>query len=72
METVDDYTRQLEAAGFSVEDVEDRTASTMGPPPSGPVTNAVVFGQPFIERIGNNVAATRAGLLGAMLILARA
>ncbi len=44
----------------------------MGPPPSGPVTNAVVFGQPFVERIGNNVAATKAGLLGAMLIVARA
>ena len=72
VETVDDYTRHLESAGFTVEEVEDRTAATAGPPPAGPVTNAVVFGQPFVERIGNNVAATRAGLLGAMLIVARA
>lgn len=72
VETVDDYTRHLESAGFTVEEVEDRTAATAGPPPAGPVTNAVVFGQPFVERIGNNVAATRAGLLAAMLIVARA
>jgi SAM-dependent methyltransferase len=72
VESADDYTRHLEAAGFTVEDVEDRTASTLGPPPSGPVTNAVVFGQPFVERIGNNVAGTKAGLLGAILVVARA
>jgi len=59
-------------AGFTVEDVEDRTPSTMGPPPAGPVTNAVIFGPVFMERIGNNVQATKAGLLGAQVILARA
>ncbi len=72
VEYAEDYTRQLEAAGFAIEDVEDYTASTLGPPPSGPVTNAVVFGQPFVERIGNNIAATKAGLLGAKLVIARA
>lgn len=71
VESSDDYVAHLEAAGFTIEDVEDRTASTLGPPPSGPVTNAVVFGQPFVERIGNNAAATKAGLLGAVLVLAR-
>ena len=40
VETPEDYTRHLEAAGFTVEEVEDRTASTLGPPPTGPVTNA--------------------------------
>lgn len=72
VETAEDYSRHLEAAGFTVEEVEDVTASTLGPPPPGALTPAVVFGQPFIERIGNNVAATKAGLLGAILILARA
>ena len=62
----------LEAAGFAVEDVEDRTPSTMGPPPSGPVTNAVVFGPVFVERIGNNVQATKAGCSAPMLVVARA
>ena len=72
VESVDDYTRHLEAAGFTIDEVEDRTASTMGPPPAGPVSNAVVFGQGFMERIGNNIAATKAGLLGAVLVVARA
>jgi MPBQ/MSBQ methyltransferase len=31
-----------------------------------------VFGPVFGERIGNNVAATRAGQLGAVLVVARA
>ena len=72
VESVDDYTRHLEAAGFTIDEVEDRTASTLGPPPAGPVSNAVVFGQGFMERIGNNIAATKAGLLGAVLVVARA
>jgi len=72
VETVEEHRTQLEAAGFTVEDVEDRTPSTMGPPPAGPVTNAVIFGPVFMERIGNNVQATKAGLLGAQVILARA
>lgn len=70
VESAEDYTRHLEAAGFTVEEVEDRTASTLGPPPAGPVNNAVVFGPVFMERIGNNVAATKAGLLGAVLVIA--
>lgn len=71
VESSADYVRQLEAVGFSVEDVEDRTASTMGPPPAGPLSPVAVFGGVFAERIGNNVAATRAGLLKAVLVLAR-
>ena len=72
VESVDDYTRQLEEAGFRIDEVEDRTSSTLGPPPAGPVSNAVVFGQRFMERIGNNIKATNAGLLGAVLVVARA
>ena len=72
VESVADYRAHLEAAGFDVEDEEDRTPATLGPPPQGPVSNAVVFGPPFMHRIANNVAATKAGLLGAWLLLARA
>jgi MPBQ/MSBQ methyltransferase len=71
VERADDYTRQLEAVGFTVEDVEDRTPSTMGGPPPGPVSNAVIFGPGFMERIGKNIEATKAGLLGAFVIIAR-
>ena len=72
VETPDDYVAALTAAGFSVVEIEDRTASTTGPPPSGPLSPAAVFGPVFVERVRNNVAATRAGLLGAVLVLARA
>jgi MPBQ/MSBQ methyltransferase len=72
VETVDDYTTHLEGAGFTVVDVEDRTAATMGPPPGGPLSPMAVFGAAFAERIGNNIAATRAGRLGAVLVIARA
>ena len=72
VESVEDYQRHLTAAGFTDAEVEDRTASTAGPPPPGPVTNAVVFGPGFMERIGNNIAATKAGLLAAAVIVARA
>jgi MPBQ/MSBQ methyltransferase len=72
VETVADYRAHLEAAGFDIEDAEDRTPATLGPPPQGPVNNAVIFGPPFVQRIANNVAATKAGLLGAWLFLARA
>ena len=52
---------------------DDRSSpATLGPPPQGPVNNAVVFGPPFMHRIANNIAATKAGLLGAWLLLARA
>lgn len=72
VESVEDYTRQLEAAGFTIEDVEDRTAASAGGNPTGPVTNAVVFGPEFVERIGNIVEATKAGLLAGVLVVARA
>jgi MPBQ/MSBQ methyltransferase len=72
VETPADYVSHLEAACFTVEEVEDRTASTLGPPPVGALSPMVVFGPAFGQRIGNNVAATRAGLLGAFLVIARA
>jgi MPBQ/MSBQ methyltransferase len=79
--TPDDYARDLEAAGFTVVRTEDRTKATAGPPgQSGPpgtpgpprLSPMAVFGPRFAERIGNNIAATRAGLLAPVLILATA
>lgn len=85
--TPDDYVRDLEAAGFTVLRSEDRTAQTAGPPgqagqagqprqpgQAGPprLSPIAVFGPRFAERIGNNLAATRAGLLAPVLIVARA
>jgi SAM-dependent methyltransferase len=72
VESAVDYETHLEAAGFRIDGVEDRTDSTLGPPPAGPVSPVAVFGRAFAERIGNNVAATRAGLLGAILVVAEA
>jgi MPBQ/MSBQ methyltransferase len=71
VETPADYVAHLEAAGFTVVEVEDRTASTLGPPPVGPVSPVAVFGPAFAERVGHNVTATRAGLLGAVLVVAQ-
>lgn len=74
----DEYAGALAAAGFAVLSTDDRTAQTVwpgaAPPPSGPprVTPMAVFGPRFGERIGNNIAATRAGLLAPVLILAEA
>jgi MPBQ/MSBQ methyltransferase len=72
VETVGEYTAHLATAGFTVLEVEDRTDSTLGPPPDGAVSPLAIFGAPFRARVGNNVAATRAGRLGAMLVIARA
>lgn len=71
VESSEDYAAHLEAAGFTVETIEDVTESTLGPPPAGPVSPMVIFGQAFTERIGNNVAATRRGLLRAVVVIAR-
>jgi MPBQ/MSBQ methyltransferase len=73
IESPDAYTQQLAAAGFTVEQTEDRTPS-VGPPAFGPgaLSPAVVFGPEFVRRVGNNVRAADDGLLAAVLIVARA
>jgi SAM-dependent methyltransferase len=68
----DDYLHLLEGAGFVVERDEDRTAAVAGPPVDGVLTPADLFGPGFAERIGNNIHATLAGTLGAVLVVARA
>ncbi|GAA1434662.1 hypothetical protein GCM10009616_29640 [Microlunatus lacustris] len=73
---LDGLTVALRAAGFTVEEIEDRTASvTEGAPgSSGPpaLTPATVFGPGFVERLRNDVAAVRAGSLAPVVVLARA
>jgi MPBQ/MSBQ methyltransferase len=73
VDSPDDYTQQLTAAGFTVEQTVDRTPS-VGPPPFGPgaLSPAVVFGPEFVRRVRNNVRAADDGLLAAVLIVARA
>lgn len=74
VETRERYVELLQAAGFTIERDEDRTAAvaTAGPPPAGSLTPADLFGPGFAERIGNNIAATMAGMLSPILIVARA
>jgi SAM-dependent methyltransferase len=72
VETAEDYQRHLEAAGLSVEAVEDHTAATTGGPPPGPVNQGTLLGPTFLARLGNNVAATQAGLLRAVIVTATA
>ncbi len=73
VETPEDYVRCLEAAGFTVHTIEDRTPAVIGPPP-GPseLGPAVVFGAEFAERLGNNLEATKSRVLAPVVILARA
>ncbi|MCW2867748.1 MAG: hypothetical protein JWR20_1936 [Marmoricola sp.] len=72
VESVEEYVGHLRAVGFEVLEVEDRTAATLGGPPPGALSPAAVFGAPFVERLAHNIAATRDGLLGAALVVARA
>lgn len=72
VETPDAYTDALTAAGFDVLRVDDRRAALAAAGGPGQDGLVVVFGQEFVTRISNNVAATRAGLLAPVVVLARA
>ncbi|WP_067433109.1 class I SAM-dependent methyltransferase [Nocardioides jensenii] len=73
--TPEEYVADLEAAGFTIDSTEDRTSFVAGSPPRGSsspgLSPAVIFGPEFMTRIGNNVAASDDGILGAFLIVAR-
>ena len=73
VETAETYGELLRTAGFTVAKVENRMAAQAGPG-TGPsqLSPAAVFGPGFTERIGNNMAAARAGMLAPLVILARA
>ena len=68
------YSALLRTAGFTLERNEDRTAAlaAAGPPPPGVLTPGDLFGPGFGERIGNNLAASTAGVLSPVLMVARA
>jgi SAM-dependent methyltransferase len=67
----DEYIRDLTATGFTVVRQENRLAAMAGGGPPAPgLDQAAVFGPVFAERIGNNLAAARAGLLAPILLLA--
>ncbi len=72
VEPVEDYVAHLRATGFEVLEVEDRTTASLAGPPPGALSPVAVFGPVFGERFGRLVQATRDGLLGAALVLARA
>jgi SAM-dependent methyltransferase len=74
VEPVERYVELLRTAGFTVERTEDRTAAlaAMGPPPPGALTPGDLFGPAFAERIRNSTAATTAGIVGPVLLVARA
>ena len=72
VQTTEEYGDDLVASGFAVEEVDDRTETTLGPPPPGAIPPDVLLGPGFGQRIGNNVEATKAGTLSAVLLLARA
>jgi ubiquinone/menaquinone biosynthesis C-methylase UbiE len=73
VETADDYVAALTAAGFEQVEVEDRTGPVPGaPPPSGRLGPADILGPVYVEGVTHHIAATRSGLLGGVLILARA
>lgn len=73
VEPVETYVELLQRAGFAVERTEDRRQAVARPPDGSPRLSPVaVFGARFAERIGNNIAATRAGILAPVVIVARA
>ncbi|WP_454041855.1 SAM-dependent methyltransferase [Cellulosimicrobium sp. Marseille-Q8652] len=72
LDTPSAYVDALTAAGFEVVRVEDRRAA-LAPSAGEPMEDrAVVFGPSFVERVTNMVAATRAGVLAPVVVLARA
>ena len=72
VESVDAYGEHLAAAGFTVEEVEDRTEAAAGPPAAGAIPPDELLGPGFGQRLANNIAATKAGMLAAVLVLAQA
>lgn len=69
--TSDEYVRELTAAGFRVTRQENRRgALARGAPTPARPDQAAVFGPAFAERLANNVAAARAGLLAPVLLIA--
>lgn len=71
VETRERYAQLLRAAGFSVEEDEDRTPANAagGPPAPGALTPADLFGEGFAERMVNNITAAMNGSIAAVLMV---
>lgn len=73
VESAEEYTAYLAAAGFAVESVEDRTAAAPPPPDQAMFVGPnAIFGPAFATRIRNNATAIGSGLLAPTLVIARA
>lgn len=75
VESSQEYAEHLTAAGFAIDDTQDRTAQASGPPPAGDgprIGPEAVFGAAFMARIHHNIEATSAGLLAPVLMVAHA
>lgn len=72
VESPHQYAHQLTTAGFEVVDTVNRSREVTGGPRPGGLDATVLFGPEFARRIENNVAATKAGDLGAIVMVARA
>ncbi|WP_435738173.1 class I SAM-dependent methyltransferase [Cellulosimicrobium sp. PMB13] len=72
LESPSSYADALTAAGFEVLSVEDRRPALAAAPGEPTEDRAVVFGPVFVERVTNMMAATRAGILAPVVVLARA
>jgi ubiquinone/menaquinone biosynthesis C-methylase UbiE len=72
LETSDSYSDHLRAAGFTIEEVEDRTESVLGSRPTAAVGPGDVYGPVYVEGVGNYLAAARAGLVRATLVVSTA
>jgi MPBQ/MSBQ methyltransferase len=70
LETVENYSEMLEAAGFTVEEVDDRTDSILGPRPSVAVGPVDVYEPIYVQGVANFVAAARSGKMRAVQMTA--
>lgn len=73
VETAEDYVAALTAAGFEQIEVEDRTGPVPGAsPPNQQLGPADILGPVYVQGVTNHIAATKAGLLGGILVATRA
>jgi SAM-dependent methyltransferase len=74
VERREEYARLLAGHGLEVERDESLTPriAAGGPPAPGALTPGALFGPGFDERIGNNLLAAFGGILGPVLMVARA
>ena len=73
VETADAYVQALAVAGFRDIQVHDRTGPVPGTdPPDALLNPSAILRSKYIKGVGNHISATKAGLLGGVLVLGRA